>query len=89
MCEEERSMLHILLVETLTQSQLFQDKQSPYLKSLERGVQKAQTRLQECEYKQCMSQFYDVKLDSTSIQKINLQLAKEKLDVFTKCVSFM
>lgn len=89
MCEEERFTLQTLLVETYTQSKLFKEKDSPYLQSLERGIQTAQTRLQTCEYKQCMSQFYDVKLEPTSIQKLNLQLAKEKIDIFTKCVSLI
>ena len=87
MCEEEKYTLQILLTETLTQSQLFKDKRSPYLVSLEKGVQKAQERLQNCEYNQCMSQFYDLKTDTREIQKINVSLAKEKIEQFKKCLS--
>lgn len=89
MCEEERKTLQILLVENMNQSHIFKDKMNPIVVSLENGIKKAEKRLQDCEYKQCMTQFYDTELNSLSIRKLNLTLAKEKLDVFQKCLSFL
>lgn len=87
MCQEERFTLQLLLVEHMNQSKIFKEKTNPILVSLEKGIQKAEKRLQECEYKQCMSQFYDMKLDTDTIKKINLKEAREKLEVFQKCLS--
>ena len=89
MCEEERNTLEILLTENINQSQIFKDKTNPIVVSLENGIKKAEKKLQDCEYKQCMSQFYDSKLNTFSLRKLNLELAKEKLDIFQKCLELM
>lgn len=89
MCEEERNTLYILIIENMNQSQIFKDKMNPIVVSLENGVKKAEKRLKDCEYNQCMMEFYDSKLNTLSIRKLNLTLAKEKLDVFQKCLSLM
>ena len=89
MCEEERKTLQILLSDNINQSHIFKDRMNPIVISLENGIKKAEKRLQDCEYKQCMSQFYDPKLNTLSIRKLNLELAKDKLDVFKKCLSLM
>ena len=86
MCEEERNTLHLLLIENMNQSYIFKDKNNPILQSLDHGVKKAEKRLQDCEYKQCMSQFYD---GTQSPKKFDLQLIKEKYDLFKKCLSFI
>jgi hypothetical protein len=91
MCEQERKEVEILLTEIRNQSQIFREQTHPILVSLQNGAQKAQRRLQDCEYKQCMSQFYDLNPSNVNIpftnKKLNLTLTSKQLDKFLECLS--
>lgn len=58
MCEFEENILKLLTEEKARLLNVFTDKEAPYMKSLEHGIQSAQTKLKECEQKKCVERVY-------------------------------
>lgn len=59
MCEFEQNILKLLLEERDRLKPLVKKEVSlPYSKSLEHGIESAQKKLKECEYKKCLDQMY-------------------------------
>ena len=56
MCEFESNILKLLKEEQTRLNTLFADKNAPYMKSLAHGIQQAEEKLKQCEYKQCVEQ---------------------------------
>ncbi len=91
MCEQEKKDLEILLTEAINQSQIFKQKDHPVLVSLHTGIQKAEKRLQTCEYNKCMSQFYDMNPATVALpmstKRLNLYTTRQQFDKFLECMS--
>ncbi len=93
MCEQEKKELEILLTEARNQSQIFKQPDHPILVSLQNGIQKAEKRLQTCEYNKCMSQFYDMNPATASVsiplstKRLNLNFTRQSFDKFLECIS--
>ena len=59
MCEFEQNILKLLMEEKERLKPLIQKEiPLPYYKSLEHGIESAQKRLKDCEYKQCVEKLY-------------------------------
>ena len=59
MCEFEQNILKLLMEEKERLKPLIQKEiPLPYYKSLEHGIETAQKKLKECEYKKCLDQVY-------------------------------
>lgn len=58
MCEFEQNILTLLKEEKSRLLNVFTDKEAPYMRSLEHGIQSAETKLKECEYKKCVERVY-------------------------------
>jgi hypothetical protein len=58
MCEFEKNILKLLELEKLQAEPLFKDKNAPYLKSLEHGIQNAKEKLKACQLNRCMDKVY-------------------------------
>ncbi len=59
MCDFEQNILKLLMEEKERLKPLIQKEiPLPYYKSLELGIESAQKKLKECEYKQCINRIY-------------------------------
>lgn len=56
MCTFEKNILQLLQDEKKRLQVVYLDKDAPYMKSLEYGIQQAQKKLDDCYYKQCIEQ---------------------------------
>ena len=56
MCEFESNILKLLKEEQTRLNALYADKNAPYMKSLAHGIQQAEEKLKQCEYKKCVEQ---------------------------------
>ena len=58
MCDFESNILNLLKEEKRRLKLIFTDKDAPYMKSLEHGIQSAEKKLEECQYKKCVEGIY-------------------------------
>ena len=58
MCEYEKNILNLLLEEKKRLDKIFTIKEAPYMRSLENGIQKAQKKLEDCEFEKCVDIVY-------------------------------
>ena len=58
MCDFEQNILKLLMEDKERLTQVFTDKDAPYMKSLNSGIESAKKKLVECEEKQCMTSLF-------------------------------
>lgn len=63
MCDFESNILRLLREEKTRLTQIFTDKDAPYMKSLEHGIKSAEKKLEECQYKKCIEGIYKANTD--------------------------
>jgi hypothetical protein len=81
MCEFEENILKLLKEEKTHLSKVFTEKEAPYMKSLEHGIQSAENKLKECKYKQCVENVY--KKNPGIVPAMNLgQWSNIQIDIF-------
>lgn len=58
MCEFERNILKLLELEKQQTLPLYKDKNAPYIKSLDVGIENAKEKLKACQLNRCMDKVY-------------------------------